>query len=30
MSFAIITDTSANLPTAWTREHGIAVVPFSY
>ena len=30
MSFAIITDTSANLPTAWTRANDVAVVPFSY
>ena len=30
MSFAIVTDTSANLPTAYTREHEIPVVPFSY
>ena len=30
MSFAVITDTSANLPTAYLREHGIGVVPFSY
>ena len=30
MSYSIITDTSANLPTAYTREHGITVVPFSY
>ena len=30
MSFAVITDTSANLPTAYTREHGVTVVPFSY
>ena len=29
MSFAVITDTSANLPTAYTREHGIGIVPFS-
>ena len=30
MGFAVITDTSANLPTSYTREHGIGVVPFSY
>ena len=30
MNFAVVTDTSANLPTAYTREHDIAVVPFSY
>ena len=30
MSFVIATDTSANLPTPYTKEHGIVVVPFSY
>ena len=30
MSFAVVTDTSANLPTAYTRAHDVAVVPFSY
>ena len=30
MSFAIITDTSANLPTPWLRENDIAAVPFYY
>ena len=30
MSFCIITDTSANLPTPWLRENGVAAVPFSY
>lgn len=30
MSYAIITDTSANLPTAMARENGITVIPFSY
>lgn len=30
MSFSIITDTSANLPTAWLRNNGITAVPFSY
>ena len=30
MSFAIITDTSANLPSPLLRKHGIAAVPFHY
>lgn len=30
MSFAILTDTSANLPTATLRENRVAVVPFTY
>ncbi len=30
MSFIIITDTSANLPPAWLREHGVSVIPFTY
>ena len=30
MSFVILTDTSANLPTALLKEHGVSVVPFSY
>jgi len=30
MSFSIITDTSANLPTPLLREHSIAAVPFHY
>ena len=30
MSFAIFTDTSANLPTPLIREKGITVLPFSY
>lgn len=30
MSYAIVTDTSANLPTALAREKDISVVPFSY
>ena len=30
MSFAILTDTSANLPTPLLEKHGITVVPFSY
>ncbi len=30
MSFSILTDTSANLPTPWLRENGVAAVPFSY
>ena len=30
MSFAILTDTSANLPTPLLQKHGVAVAPFSY
>lgn len=30
MSFVIMTDTSANLPTAQTRKYGIGVIPLSY
>ncbi|MGX8698654.1 MAG: DegV family protein, partial [bacterium] len=30
MSFAIFTDTSANLPTPWLRAEGIGVLPFHY
>ena len=30
MSFSIITDTSANLPTPWLKENGVSAVPFSY
>ncbi len=30
MSFAIVTDTSANLPTPWLREHDVTVIPFTY
>ena len=30
MSFAVFTDTSANLPTPLTRERDIGVLPFSY
>lgn len=30
MSFTIATDTSANLPNYYVKEHGIIVVPFSY
>ena len=30
MSFTIVTDTSANLPTEYVKEHDITVVPFSY
>ena len=30
MSYAIVTDTSANLPSAMAREKDIAVIPFSY
>lgn len=30
MSFALVTDTSANLPTAWLRAEKVEVVPFHY
>ena len=30
MSYAIITDTSANLPTPWLRGHQVDVLPFTY
>lgn len=30
MSYVIMTDTSANLPTSLLKEHNIAAVPFSY
>ena len=30
MSYTIITDTSANLPSAYLRRHDIEVIPFSY
>ena len=30
MSFTILTDTSANLPSSYLQEHGIGVVPFTY
>ena len=30
MSFAIVTDTSANLPTPYLRKHDITVIPFTY
>ena len=30
MSYSIFTDTSANLPTPYTKEHGIGVIPLSY
>ena len=30
MAFAIVTDTSANLPSALVREHGVTVIPFTY
>ena len=30
MSFAIVTDTSANLPAEYAREHGITIIPFSF
>ena len=30
MSFSIVTDTSANLPTPWLKENDVTVIPFSY
>ena len=30
MGFCIMTDTSANLPTPWLRQHGVEVIAFSY
>ena len=30
MSFSIVTDTSANLPTPWLRQHDVTVIPFHY
>ncbi len=30
MSFALVTDTSANLPAAWLREQDVQAIPFSY
>lgn len=30
MAFALVTDTSANLPAAYLREHDVAAIPFSY
>ena len=30
MSFTIVTDTSANLPSLFLKQHGVAVIPFSY
>ena len=30
MSFSIVTDTSANLPTPWLKANDIAVIPFCY
>ena len=30
VSFSILTDTSANLPSAYLAEHQIGVVPFNY
>lgn len=30
MSFSIVTDTSANLPTPWLKENDVAVIPFCY
>lgn len=30
MAFSILTDTSANLPSAFVREHEIRVIPFTY
>lgn len=30
MAFSIVTDTSANLPSALLRSHGVEVIPFTY
>ena len=30
MSFSIVTDTSANLPTPWLRQHRVGIIPFTY
>lgn len=30
MSFSIVTDTSANLPTPWLQENDVSVIPFHY
>ena len=30
MSFSIVTDTSANLPTPWLKQHDVTVIPFHY
>ena len=30
MSFTILTDTSANLPTSLLKEHDISVIPYHY
>ena len=30
MAFALVTDTSANLPAAWLREHAVQAIPFSF
>ena len=30
MAFALVTDTSANLPAAWLREQNVQAIPFSY
>lgn len=30
MAFAVMTDTSANLPTPLLKQHGIGLIPFSY
>ena len=30
MSFSIVTDTSANLPTPWLEENDVSVIPFHY
>lgn len=30
MSFSILTDTSANLPSAYLLEHGVSVIPYHY
>ena len=30
MAFSVVTDTSANLPAAWLRQHDVRAIPFSY
>ena len=30
MAFALVTDTSANLPASWLREHDVQAIPFSF
>ena len=30
MTYALVTDTSANLPAAWLREHDVQAIPYSF